>query len=499
VGGLEIELKAGLDPRSAAALARRLTLRAGPPETRSLAAVYLDTADRRLQAAGIALRVRREGRRWVQAAKWGRSGHGGFQQLHEVECRLPGPKADILAFPDPALRSALAAAAAGAELVPWFETRVRRRIWQVRHAIGLVEVALDRGTIEAGEAVEPVLEAEFELKAGSPEAVFALAASLLGDLPADLLLPSKAARGGGLAQGAKARAGGRRKPGGFPADAEGAASWTALLALHATTVAAELHRLHLRDDAEGPHQLRVALRRLRAAERLHRPLLDPDVAAEIADGARTLGRIVAPLRDSDVMIETFCADGGVSAALALALTDRRARTREQVRRQLRSAGATAFAIRLLQLANIGGWRPAGRSRPMPVGQLAEKSLQIQWKRLSKLGDRLSTLDDEERHEFRKSLKKARYLLEIHSEPGSKEFKSHLKRLQESLGILNDLSVLAGWSGQDLSDEVRAAFDAVREALLRSALARADLALGRACRHWRTLRALPRPWGQQPAP
>ncbi len=498
VGGLEIELKAGLEPRHASLLAQRLTRRAGPAEHVSLNAVYHDTADRSLQAAGIALRVRQEGRQWIQAAKWGRTGHGGFQQLNEVECRLFGAVPDIARFPDPALRTAILSALGSRALEPWFATRVRRRTWQVRDTIGLVEVAIDRGTIEAGSASEAVLEAEFELKEGSPEAVFRVAAQLLGDVPADLLLPGKAKRGVRLAEGGRRKGAERRKPSPGDPGRDGAAAWEGALALQATVVAAELHRLFTSDEPEGPHQLRVGLRRLRAAERLFRPLLEPAVAAEIAEGARTMGRLVAPLRDSDVMIETIRADSRLTLPLARALTDAGAAIREDVRQDLRRNGATAFAIRLLQLANIGGWRPDGRGRAPLLDALSEAALQARWKRLAKLGDRLSTLNDEEQHAFRKGLKKARYLMELQRYPDAKEFKSHLKKLQESLGLLNDLSVLSSWS-PELSEEANGLFDTAREALLRTAGSRADAALGRACRHWRTLRALPQPWVLSTAP
>lgn len=513
MNGLEIELKAGLDEQTAALFARRLSRRAGASEVRLLKAVYYDTPDRALRSAGIALRVRREGRDWVQAAKWGRQGQGGFQQLNEVECRVRGPAPDIASLPDPTLREAVGAALAGAWLEPWFATRVRRRIWHVQHAIGLVEVALDRGAIEAGGASEPVLEAEFELKGGSPEAVFALAAELVGDMPANLLLPSKAQRGMRLAEAANAKknsggkgngkgkgaTGARRKPTPAAAGQDGGESWVALLATLSTVVAGELHRLFTADDPEGPHQLRVALRRLRAAERMHRPLLDPDVADEIAQVARSIGRCVAPLRDSDVMVETFCSEGQAPPALVLALVDAGAGVRDQIRHDLRQAGATAFAIRLLQLSNIGGWRPAGRARSISLGTLAADSLEARWRRVSRLGDKLATLTDEDRHAFRKEIKKLRYLLEIQSYSNDNLFRSHLKKLQESLGTLNDLAVLNAWSPDALPDAVRPAFEDVRGALLQSTQARADLSLGRACRHWRTLRALPHPWEQPPAP
>ncbi|HRH86792.1 MAG TPA: CYTH domain-containing protein, partial [Rubrivivax sp.] len=77
----EVELKFQVPPDRAVALQRAVAtasaVRVG------LRARYFDTADRRLAAAGLALRVRKEGRRWVQTLKG--AGAGIWQRLeHEV-------------------------------------------------------------------------------------------------------------------------------------------------------------------------------------------------------------------------------------------------------------------------------------------------------------------------------------------------------------------------------------------------------------------------------
>ena len=79
----------------ATATARRIALRAR----------YFDTADRRLGRAGLALRVRKEGRRWVQTLKG--AGDGIWQRLeHEVPLRVaPG----VMPLADPALHDGTAA------------------------------------------------------------------------------------------------------------------------------------------------------------------------------------------------------------------------------------------------------------------------------------------------------------------------------------------------------------------------------------------------------
>lgn len=490
--GLEIELKAGLDPASASLLVRRLNRSAVRSRTLSLAATYFDTAERTLESAGLALRVRREGRAWIQTVKWAHTGEGGFHAVQEAEGRVAGPEPDLDLLGDPMLRSRLEELLARDGLSPWFTTTVRRRIWTIRHARGLVEVALDSGQIEAGALAEPVLEAEFELKQGAPEAVFLVAADLLGDLPVDLLLPSKAARGARLADG-----GGLVTPAHRPAppdpDTAAATSWRTALSVLARTVAAELHRLLTDEDPEGPHQLRVALRRLRVLERVHRPILDPDVSKDVSQGARRIGRLVAPLRDSDVLIEMMCRGGHAGLSLADALGAAGSQVRKEVRERLRTAGASAFALRLLQLANLGGWERGGRPDTVAAGELLDRRMARQWKALKRRGDRLSTLDEDARHEFRKDAKKMRYLLELYFRTSIiEQFRSRLKKLQEALGQLNDLHALELWVPLGLPAGMDAEFATARAALVRAASGRADLALGRACRHWRTLSALERP-------
>jgi hypothetical protein len=65
-------------------------------------------------------------------------------------------------------------------------------------------------------------------------------------------------------------------------------------------------------------------------------------------------------------------------------------------------------------------------------------------------------------------------------------------LQEALGILNDLAVLGGFS-PPVSASDAALYARVRDGLLETSRQQSDLALGRACRHWRVLSAVPVPW------
>ncbi len=493
MAGLEIELKAGLTASDSAKVARRLKRLTGEEGRRiALAAIYFDTADRRLSADGIAFRIRREGRRLVQTVKAGRSQLGGFHAVREANAPVGRATPDLAAVSDAALRERLTGLIAGEGLAARFETRVSRRLWQIPHAHGLVEVALDRGAIRAGGRQDPVSEVEFELLGGSPEALFAVARSLIGDVPADLSIPNKAARGEALAEGVAWRPSGTAgRPTPPESGMSGEEAWRAAIAASAAAVAANLAMLHRFDDPEGPHQLRVALRRLRAAERLHRPLLAGPVSEELAATARDLGRLIAPLRDSDVLTAEMQAVA--DDALSLSLRQANAAVRAETRSALLAAGATGFAIRLIELAAVGGWRPGERRVDRPAEALSARVLTRLWKRAARLGDRLSTLSDADRHEFRKLLKKIRYSIDISPvEFRQKPYLNALKKLQEDLGTLNDIAVLERWAPAPEADAEPGFADA-RARLLQAARGKGDLALGRACRHWRGLRAEVRPW------
>ena len=65
----EIELKFQVPAESRAAVAAAVAGRAGAGQVQRLQAAYHDTAERALANAGVALRLRREGPRWVQTLK----------------------------------------------------------------------------------------------------------------------------------------------------------------------------------------------------------------------------------------------------------------------------------------------------------------------------------------------------------------------------------------------------------------------------------------------
>ncbi len=69
---LEIELKLSIDPAAVASLRAHPALRAvagGRARTARIVSTYFDTPDQRLRREGVALRLRRAGRRWLMTVK----------------------------------------------------------------------------------------------------------------------------------------------------------------------------------------------------------------------------------------------------------------------------------------------------------------------------------------------------------------------------------------------------------------------------------------------
>ena len=210
---IETELKITLDAGGMARLQSASGAGRPAPRRRGGARCWSRSTTTRpeqaLAAAGVALRLRRVGQRWVQTIKRraGAAAGSGLFANRESECPAPGGRL-VLDGPDPdgALAEVLAAAG-GAPLAPIFETHVARLTERLRApAGGEVELALDSGEIRAGEARAPIREAELELKAGEVGAVYAVARLLFAAGPVHFARRNKSARGYRLAATGKADA-----------------------------------------------------------------------------------------------------------------------------------------------------------------------------------------------------------------------------------------------------------------------------------------------------
>lgn len=496
----EVELKLQVSAAARPAIERAL---AGAPRQR-LQAIYFDTADGRLAAAGLSLRLRKEGRRWVQTLKAG-SAHGMARAEHNVPVAVstgstpePDPARHHGTPPGAALAAVLARCdgkgghEAGAILQPRYRTDIWRRLQRRRTRRGSLELAFDRGEIVAmgadGQARRwPVCELEIELESGSPQAVVELARRYAGSHGLWLDTRSKAERGERLARGfglGDAVPAVKARPVGLVKGMTPAAAWAAVLDQVLAHALPNWSEVASGNSAGEPvHQLRVALRRLRTAQRFFAGW--PGVPAVTwSEAAAALFRALGSLRDRDVL------GGGlqpeVDAALA-ALGERAlplpagsdAPVWDEPER-------SALGLVLIELcgelaageptASGGRSQPSAGVAPRDAGEggndgasegerggahqgreaagdgtqtlraLAAERLGRWHRQVRRDAKRFDTLSDEQRHRLRKRLKRLRYAVEfcagLFAPRAVERYLARLRRSQEHLGEFNDVCVAA---------------------------------------------------------
>ena len=442
----ELELKFQVPPELRRSLAQELQ-RHGGRRTRLLAR-YFDTPEGLLGAHAVSLRLRREGRRWVQTLK--AAGKNAVHRLeHEVVLRVPAgtePALDLARHdgtPAGELLRQLLKDAAEPALVEHFATDITRLAARLHPPGATVEAALDIGVLRAGDQETPVCELELERIDGDVGALFALAAGWRAHGGLWLDTRSKARRGADLVQ---------RRRFGPPVKARAAPVLTHDMSGHAVAQAAVSAALDQvlgnasevgagSDDEEHVHQLRIGLRRLRTALRELGPLAEGVEPAWEERLAHAFGRLGA-LRDDDAV---------ANAVRPLLEQAHAPRLRWTPRPGPADAAAIvredAFQDTLLALLR---WTLDDAAAPAPGVSAADARAHAE-KRLSRLhrqvgqaGRRFPDLPTEQQHRVRKRLKRLRYLAELVCTwwPG-KPVRRYLKRLapaQDALGHHNDVIV-----------------------------------------------------------
>ncbi len=452
----EIELKLDCDAADLAALAAHPLLDTPDASTVSLRATYYDTDAGDLRAAGLSLRVRREtgpdGERVIQTVKAGADGAGLFDRA-EWERAIAGPAPDRAALDDtPA--GAVLERAGEPEIAARFSTVIERGMRPIRYGASAIAVTLDRGRIETPNGDVPVCEAELELTDGDPADLFALAQALAETVPVRLGPLAKGERGEAALAGNLDR----------PSKAERVALGAEADAGEAFAAVARACLRHLRlneavflnaRDPEALHQIRVALRRLRSAFTLFRPLFTEDpAAATLRDEIKRVTDPFGRARNLDVFLDETLApeiarrpdETGLHDLRAL-LGSERERAYAAVLAILDSAAWRGLIIDLVAWIEAGPWRRAGGERERPAEDFAADVLERLRRRIKRRGRRLDRLEPEERHRVRIEAKKLRYGAEffagLYAEGKArrrhKAFVAALAALQDHLGVLNDIA------------------------------------------------------------
>jgi inorganic triphosphatase YgiF len=455
----ELELKFELYPGSAPRVAHALGLLAPDVVKRKrvskVVSTYFDTDKGKLRDRGISLRTRRKGARHLQTIKW--SLRSALFDRGESETEINGHEPDWKAARRTAVKPVLSKSLRRS-VKPMFRTTVRRTVYPIVMPGAEIEVAVDNGAIRAGRRSAPIREIELELKRGESSELFRFARELSKHVPARLALKNKAERGyellnGGAPIAVKAREI-ELQPGVRVAEAFRIIARSCL----AQILVNEAGVLSL--DSEALHQMRIGLRRLRAATSFFSDILSGPQTELIKSELKWLTRELSPARDLDVYVSEVLAP---LYEQHKGYADFRGLYRDFERKRNKVFDGAAAVVRSQRyrhlLIDVAAWIEAGTWRgpddeatrarhERPIEVHAREQLARRRKKILKKGKAFLQLDAAQRHKLRIAIKTFRYAAEFVAKvfPAKKSRKrwrallDTLKRIQDCLGALNDMIV-----------------------------------------------------------
>lgn len=230
---------------------------------------------------------------------------------------------------------------------------------------------------------------------------------------------------------------------------------------------ANVPAFRLAEAVESVHQMRVALRRLRAAAAMFRPAVGGEHVEAALARAKRIATVLGQARDWDVFQEMLdqipreqFTDERAFVALLDAVELRRRAAYRAALALFDGTEPTNFVTDLRRLIATRGWRAtAAATAPGSAQKFAAHRLSQLRKRVLKKSHGLARLNVEQRHEARIALKKARYGAEFFQtlfghRRRARAFSRALADLQDGLGVYNDLA-----TADRLLDEIDAANDA----------------------------------------
>lgn len=452
----ETEIKLALPPAKAQQLQHIPLLRGvnGAKSTAMQVSTYFDTRRFKLKRKGLVLRVRRTGAQHIQTIKT--EGEGVIDR-HEWETELDGDALDFAAARGTAL-APLLTRKLRRKLRPVFETRVRRTTYPLQTRDAEVEVTLDRGKIIAGRQSTPLCEIEIELKSGDKSDLFRVARSVARAMSAELAMKSKSQRGYELLDGNDALAE-KAEPIALSAELPARDAFRVIAASCLKQVIGN-KRAVLAGDPDGVHQMRIGLRRLRAAMSLFSDVLGADETPAIKAKLKWLTDELSPAREFEVFLTSVVTPvrqlhtqlAGMQS-LSHELAEQHRAAVERARKAVGSERFRSLVIDVAAWLETGAWLDPSdldaRARgDQPIGVMAAAQMSLRWRKIRKRSRLLTRLDPYRRHKLRIQAKKLRYAAEFFETvfPGKKAarrrkaFLNALRGMQDCLGDLNDISV-----------------------------------------------------------
>jgi len=473
---------------------RELKLGAGPrfhlPELpgdrlapRFLTNIYFDTDDHRLAIAGVTLRRRLERRRACWQLKLPRGQARLELELPDAPARdRAGARAD---GPPARMTDLVTAYARGAALRPVATLRTRREGWVVRDARGSVaEVVLDSvQVLEGRRTVRRFREVEIELTGGDEAVLRDLEQTLRAAGASDTDGRPKLLRALDIEP--------LPPPAPPPSPASAADHLRAMIETQLGLLVAHDPGTRLGDDPEPLHQMRVAVRRLRALLREAREVFDPEWVAPLRDELEWLGDELGAVRDLDVLrqhlsdeiatLDPVDARGGTR--LIRVLEAERNRLRGRLCAGLRSERY----LRLLASLEDAARSPRTTDAEASLEAIAADAFRRLRRAVRRLGDAPS---DEALHGVRIKAKRSRYAAEVAEVVVGKpveRFIDKAKALQDVLGEHQD-AVVAQQTIRELARRARGGASALVAGRLmeRQVIRRAEI-LRQFPKRWRKLK------------
>lgn len=418
-----------------------------PGQCGHLSAVYFDTPDQDLRKAGMSLRIRERNGCSIQTIKAEDKSRGLALDRGEWEATV-----DELDF-DAATGTPLARLVSKNEIReairPAFGIETERLAFRIEHDGALIELALDEAKAVADQNTIRFAELELELKRGAPAALFALAKDLARAAPLRLAPITKSERGYGLL-GGSAPAPVKARDIEIDPEASRAGAFQVIARSCLSQIIANEAVLRKTAEPEAVHQMRVGLRRLRAAISLFKPMLADRETETVKQGLRWIGRKLGPARDLDVLLGNLRNMTGSSLAED-ALQDaerRRQKAYEILRKALDSPRYMSAILETAAWIEAGKWLAVGDLPSRSARKHAARELSRRHRKILREARHMEELGDDERHELRIRIKKMRYGAEFFaslfdgkkSKKRRKAMLPELERLQDLLGEMNDIAV-----------------------------------------------------------
>ena len=455
----EIEIKLAVSPEKADKLLKLKKVRKYCEDelgTRRLVSTYYDTPHHVLRKAGVALRIRDDGKKRVQTFKVPANGPIGLQNFTEFTSTLGLDGLSLEKVTDPRLCRFISKKRLTTDrLIQIFTTDVTRTTLQLKYEDSRFELALDQGEIWALHKgrmqTEPICEVEFELLSGEVLPMLDLVLDMCEKSDIQPIHLTKARRGYALAH--KSLRPTPRKATAIRLDTRMATGDAFLVAIGEALEQLFENRVSvLSANPTAIHQTRVAMRRLRAIMRAFKSVLPYHERKAFNGEFRWFQQRMSPARDWHVFLDESIplitawkplTDKEYDKVVRIARQERRRATVEAIQ-HLKSRRHTRMIIQFERwLADIQKYIPK-KDFNQSVGDFAVGVLDKTSRDFLKENRSLSRLPADDLHTLRKFGKKARYATSIFSSLWDKEqVKPYLKlmaKIQNQFGDVNDAVV-----------------------------------------------------------